>query len=90
MNNVLVAYDLNTIGQDYQRVIGKIKALGNSVQLQRSLWLLKTMHSATDVRDVLLTVIDNNDSLVVVDAKAIAWHGISNPAENFINFYWNL
>ncbi|MCR8865064.1 CRISPR-associated protein Cas2 [Priestia megaterium] len=74
MGVYVVSYDLmnNETPKDYRRVIGAIKELGDAKEFQRSVWLLKTTKSTTEIRDYLKTYIDSDDSLFVGNVVSYA------------------
>ena len=75
MNVHVVSYDLNQPGQVYPRIVGRLKALG-AQRVQHSQWMLRTSQTASQLRDDLLSYIDNNDRLLVADVTnaPMAWH----------------
>ena len=80
MAKILISYDLNAAGQDYQTLIDRIKALGSDWwHCLDSTWIVVTSLTAVQVRDVLAHLIDRNDELLVVDISAApaAWAGFN-------------
>ena len=61
-----ITYDLKTPGQDYSVLYNKIQNLGTAIRPLQNLWLLDTSSSLDYVRDNLKSVIDQNDSIFVV------------------------
>jgi len=61
----LVSYDLDKPGQDYPRIIERLKELG-AVKILYSEWVLRGNFSAADLRDDLKQYVDANDMLLVV------------------------
>lgn len=59
-----IAYDLNAWGQNYPAVIGRLQSMG-AVAVQKSKWWVQSHHTATELRDQLLPLMDGNDSLMV-------------------------
>jgi len=82
MNTLLIGYDLNKTGQDYDSLIEAIKSDGTWWHHLDSTWLVKTSQTATAVRDQLQRHIDANDELLVVDitGDAAAWYGFNEKA----------
>jgi hypothetical protein len=68
--NLFVAYDLTTPGQNYEAVRTRVKSLGQWYQAQYSLFYLHTRMSLVEVHDSIRGVMDANDKLVVIDARA--------------------
>lgn len=65
MNTFLVSYDLDKPGQDYPKIIERLKGLG-AVRVLYSEWVIRGNYSATVLRDDLKQYIDANDKLLVV------------------------
>ena len=91
MNNLLISYDLNSPGQNYEVVWEKIKTLGSWAKIQKSFWYVKSTHTASSAVAEVWSVMDKNDSLIVVDAtnKNAAWQGLSTEVANHIQTKWN-
>ncbi len=66
-NNILITYDLNKSGQNYAALIEKIKTLGAWAKVQQSAWYLHTSYSSKEVLEMLSTVTDYNDSLLLLN-----------------------
>jgi hypothetical protein len=86
MNTILIGYDLNASGQNYDDLIAAIKGLGTWWHGLDSTWIVKSSLSAADVRDLLRSEIDDNDELLVVDitGDAAAWYGFSDKASQWL------
>lgn len=91
-NNLHISYDLNKPGQDYEKIISKIKTLGNWAKIHKSYWYVNSNYTASQAVDVLWAVRDSSDSLYVVDAtnNNASWRNISAESEKFIKEQWNL
>ncbi len=81
-----VSYDLNKPGQDYPDLYTTIKELGDDCRhAVDSTWFVKTNLTATAVRDRLLSVVDQSDSIIVVRAVApAAWSGLSDDVASWL------
>lgn len=84
----LITYDLNKLGKNYVGVENVIKYISNGecLKVLESVWLMKStwIPSAESVRDLVLTVIDNDDGLFVCQIKGdCSWH-LNNPTSNDI------
>lgn len=92
MPNIFVSYDLHNPGQNYQRVADRIKTLGIHTRVQQSYWYLSTSLSCEMVAQKIRDVMDNNDSLIVVDSTTnnAYWYNIDTKAEKLIQQQWNL
>lgn len=73
MKNILVAYDLNKSGQNYDGLISYIKSYSVCVKINQSVWYIKSDKSATQIRDELLRYIDDNDSVFAAEMSAVSW-----------------
>lgn len=89
-NNLFISYDLNSPGQDYDKVIEAIKSLGNWAKVQKSVWYVSTSYSAINARDFVWSKMDENDSLIVIDAtnNDAAWQNLSEKVSGFIKHNW--
>lgn len=63
---LLISYDLNKTGQDYEKIIDAIKALGTWAHPMKSLWLIKGRKDNEAVFLQLKKMVDDNDYLAVV------------------------
>ena len=90
-NNLLVSYDLHQPGQNYDAVIAEIKKLGGWAKVQYSLWYVKSQLSASDASKQVWAVMDQNDTLIVIDAtnNNASWYNLSNEVSEFIKDNWN-
>nr|DAY11667.1 MAG TPA: hypothetical protein [Bacteriophage sp.] len=87
-NNILVTYDLNRIGQNYEALIEKIKQLGSWAKIQQSVWYLHTSYSVNEVLDHLTKVTDFNDSIFVANMHDASSIGLSAEVQQFIYEQW--
>ena len=60
-----ITYDLNTPGRDYNSLYEEIKALGAWAHYLESTWFVDSSLTADSIRDKLIKVMDNNDTLFV-------------------------
>jgi hypothetical protein len=67
MANILISYDLNRAGQDYDALISGIQSLGVWWHCLDSTWIVITQMTSVQVCDTLAPLIDHNDELLVVD-----------------------
>lgn len=91
MSTKMIAYDLNSPGQNYEDLIEDIKSLGPWWHHLDSTWLVKTTMSATELRDRLRKHIGRDDELLVVDvtADARAWTGFSDRGSRWLKETWD-
>lgn len=66
---LLISYDLNRPGQDYQDLIAAIKAYGNWAHVLKSTWLIRTTQTADQVSTDLRKHMDPNDNLLVIEVN---------------------
>jgi hypothetical protein len=85
MRTLLVGYDLNKAGQDYDDLIDVLETFDHWHDLD-STWLIRTDETPTAVRDNLKRFLDSNDELLVIDVSgdAAAWTGFSASANAWI------
>ena len=85
MNAILICYDLNAPGQDYDKIRLAIEDLGAWCRFQRSSWVVKTNLNPTQVRDYLLQKTDRNDSLFVSHLNSqSAWSGLDPDVSKWL------
>lgn len=89
-SNLFISYDLNNPGQNYSAVIEKIKSLGGWANVQKSFWFLSTSLTAQQVANALWSVMDANDSLIVIDANAndAYWFNLDPAVSKYIQDNW--
>lgn len=92
MAKYLVTYDLvgtDETSEDYKRLIKKIKSYSH-LELQYSGWLIKSDADSKAIFDDLLSYLDPNDRLMLVQLDGTAWwvrdaiDGGTEAAGNFI------
>lgn len=86
MNTIMVDYDLMYPGQKYGRIIAYLNGHASKSNPLKSTWLIHTNKTATQVRNDLLGIIDNNDKLLVTDVShdEMAWYGLPNSDSQWI------
>ena len=87
MNTLLIGYDLNKTGQDYEDVIDAIKGLGGTWWHHLdSTWIVKTTETASSARDQLVQHLDGNDEILVVNitGDAAAWDGFNAAGSKWL------
>jgi hypothetical protein len=80
MAHFIVSYDLHN-QRHYQPVWTQLEAWG-ATRLLESLWVLSINLTALQVRDGIQVVIDNDDSVAVVEVKQGSWwaNRLARPA----------
>ncbi|MDO6568618.1 CRISPR-associated protein Cas2 [Alteromonas sp. 1_MG-2023] len=71
-----INYDLRN-QRNYQDLITKIKSYGTWAKPLESCWLIATEQSASQIRDTLASVMDNDDGLLVTRLQGeAAWRSL--------------
>ena len=85
MNVIEITYDLRKPGRNYENVYAYLKGFEWCRPLE-SVWFVRTEKTAEQVRNDLLVRIDANDGLLCVNVTddAMAWHGLSPVAGNWL------
>lgn len=82
MNKYIVTYDLNTPGKSYSSLISKIKTYQYS-KICESVWIVRSNNSSSEIRDNLLSEMDNNDRLFVAKLTGeAAWRNCIDSIDN--------
>ncbi len=86
MGALLITYDLNKPGQNYEALYDKIKGLGSSWwHYLDSTWIVDTHLSPADTREQLRAVLDASDSLLILNITNDASDGwLEQDAWNWI------
>jgi hypothetical protein len=87
MPTVLIAYDLNSPGQDYDGLHDAIKGLASAWWHHLdSTWLVKTTKTPAEIRDLLGQKIDKGDELLVIDVtgRSRAWRGFNERGSTWL------
>jgi len=88
MAAILVTYDLNRPGQNYETLIKTLKNLGSEWwHYMESTWVLGGYGLTTSkITEALLPHIDSNDRLLVVDITSDSWSGwLPREASDWLN-----
>jgi hypothetical protein len=88
MANYFVAYDLMSLGQNYQAVEAAIKKLGTACKLLNTTWYLKSGTGLEQVRDAVWAVIDKNDKLLVIDANSATGSNLPKQCWDVVLANW--
>jgi hypothetical protein len=86
MNLLLIGYDLNKTGQNYDGLIAMIKNTDDWWHGLDSTWIVKTTMTPEIMRNQLQNQIDENDEILVIDitGDAAAWRGFSEEASRWL------
>lgn len=87
---LLVAYDLNSPGQKYDKLIAALKEYGTWWHHLESTWLVKTTNSLKEVHDDLRQYLDDNDELLVIDVSGDprSWSGFNQKGSDWLDNTW--
>ncbi|EFV70091.1 hypothetical protein HMPREF1012_03879 [Bacillus sp. BT1B_CT2] len=70
-----IAYDLNKIGQSYDKLHKEIKKLGPYFHAMESYWFVDTNYSADTIYALLKSALDSND-LVFITKVTNSYYGL--------------
>jgi len=74
MISKIIEYDLRSPGRNYDDLYTLIKSFSKWAHITGSTWFVKTELSCTELRDKLITVLDNNDRVFIATLKGdAAW-----------------
>lgn len=68
MTNLIIAYDLDAPGQNYESVTAAIRSIGSWYKLQYSLFYVQTELSMAEAYNHVRLFMDDNDKLMVAHA----------------------
>lgn len=72
-------------GQDYNALIETIEGYKTRAKIQKSVWLIVTSDSATEIGDRLKQYLDENDKLFVAKVSApAAWLGCKQSITDWL------
>jgi hypothetical protein len=75
LNTLLVGYDLNQPGQNYEPLWRRLKEFGTWWHHLDSTWLVRTEMTAVELRNELKPLLDASDELLVIDISGKSWAG---------------
>lgn len=70
MSLYLITYDLRAPGRNYDALYRLLATTWKGKKLAESVWVAPLKGPASGVRDIVRTVVDRNDRIVVVELKA--------------------
>ena len=90
LNNLCISYELNSPGQNYDRLVQAIKSLGSCVVVQSSFWYVSSKRSCGEAADIVWAAMDPSDSLIVVDATNMdaTWYNLSPDVTKHLQDRW--
>ena len=86
MAMMLISYDLNAPGRDYDGLLDALEGFGAYWHCLDSLWLVETRMSISQVRDSLWMHMDRSDELLVLDVTGApaSWIGFSQECGDWL------
>ena len=72
MSSKIIEYDLRQPGRNYDELYDAIKEYSTWAHITESTWFINTDETCVQVRDKLMKLMDNNDSLFVGELRGIA------------------
>lgn len=83
---ILIGYDLNKAGKNYDGLIDAIKKnFPTYWHCLDSTWIVETTLSPVQVRDSLKSFLDSDDELLVVElGKSAAWTGFDTQCSDWL------
>lgn len=70
MNKFLISYDLHTPRKDYDDLWHLLKSFKDSLHIQDSVWLIKSLKTQQDISDSLQDILDEDDSWIVIKIES--------------------
>lgn len=90
MTTLLITYDLNKPGKDYNDLLKTIKSYSSWARLSESSYAIKTDHSPQQVFDTLKSFIDQNDNIYIITLKkpytGFGPKDVNNWLENHLSY----
>lgn len=89
MNTLLVGYDLNRPGQDYEELTKFLKGESTWWHALDSTWIVVTSKSTSELRDEIKRLVDPNDEVLVMNVQGDGWasFGLSKEATDWLKKY---
>ncbi len=81
MYSYMISYDLNSPGQNYEKLHAEIKNQGAWWHYLDSTWIVNSKKSAAEIRDSLVQHLDSNDNILVVKLQG-TWASKFNQKAN--------
>lgn len=84
MSVKLITYDLNSPGQNHQKVLNKIKSYPNWAKLSESSYAVETSASPEAIYNAFSPLLDSNDSFFVITLSKPWWGLGSSEVLNWL------
>jgi len=89
-NNLFVSYDLHEPGKNYGAVTAAIQSIsGRWAKIHYSLWYVKTDLTAEQAAQRIRLAMDQNDSLIVIEARNAYWYHLSDEVSKYVQNNWH-
>lgn len=82
-----ISYDLKAPHRDYAKLYEYLRSFPVFHKIEESFWMVNSNKASSQIRDELLTLIDNNDSIFVNtygSNSSAAWHNVSEDIKSDI------
>lgn len=81
----IISYDLSEPGQNYEKLLKKIKAYSAWARLGGSAYVILTEEDHVSIRNNLIKALDNNDKIFVGTLSApAAWYGLGEEVSSWL------
>jgi hypothetical protein len=88
MSALLISYDLNKPGQNYNKLYEKIKSLGTWWHYLESTWIVASTLTPSQAFDRLRSTLDTSDSVLIVNITGDTYSGwLLQEAWNWLKKY---
>jgi hypothetical protein len=88
MSALLISYDLNKPGQNYDKLYEKIKSLGTWWHYLESTWIVTSTLTPSQAFDRLQPALDASDSVLIVNITGDTYSGwLPQEAWNWLKKY---
>lgn len=85
MKSYLITYDLKNPNRNYDGLHNAIKGLGHWWHYLESTWIIKTNNNLVQIQNALLSQIDQNDRLLVIQVVNQKTGWLTKDAWDWIN-----
>lgn len=83
----MISYDLNSPGQNYDKLISEIKTYNGWCKVLKSLWFVYSDKTAADICNHLHQFVDQNDHIFVNELTTNRQGWLSQNVWDWINKY---
>ncbi|WP_078292388.1 CRISPR-associated endonuclease Cas2 [Mycobacterium sp. D16R24] len=85
MSTYLVSYDLSEPDRDYDKLISFLKSHPYHAHVLESVWCVGSSLTVVGLRDRIMSLIDANDHLIVVEmGLSSAWFNLQPNVSNWL------